>query len=344
MATWKDMDLSVYCNVTALEVPIAEEGPVARNQLGYMVHAALANGEIDEVQAFIDSIMHSRKRLTDGMPVSSRLFAGYEGSVRAAGDWDLQGKQLGQWRAQRPKSEAAALLEASYWMTYAWLARGGSFAANVPPQAFKTANERMKKARQVLEEAKAYSAQDPEWYERMLGVAQFEGWPSARRLALFDEAVRADPLYDPTYIAMAAGLIPRWGGSIDAYHRFVRAAVEKTKATEGNVLYARLYWVLAAGEWNQEPFTALKIPWPKMNSGFEDLMSRYPNSQWNLQNYAYFACRAGDGKTFNRLLPKLVANMPPETPSPWQGLYTRDYCVTRFSQGSVSGSKETGLR
>jgi hypothetical protein len=173
----------------------------------------------------------------------------------------------------------------------------------------------------------------------MFDIASYQGWSGAERLALFDEAVNVEPLYDATYLSMAVGLTPRWGGSLDDFHRFVRGAVEKTKSSAGNTMYARLYWVLINTESEQEPFTALGISWDRMKSGFDDLMARYPDSQWNLQHYAYFACRADDGKTFKELLPKLAVKLPYTMPAPWRGAYTRDYCVTR-----LGGSKATGAK
>jgi len=281
-------------------------------------------------EALIDSTARSKERLTDGAWVGWTLFLGYEDSLKFLPAWDEHLAKLRQWRTAQPTSGAAALMEASYWVSYAWFARGTQYAVNVPQDAYKITYERVSKARSVLEEAKPYAASNPAWYGLMLEVALLQGWPMPERVALFDEAIRAEPLYDEAYMGMAISLVPKWGGSPGDYERFARAAVAKTKSDYGNLMYARLYWLLANAEWEKEPFTELKIPWQRMKSGFDDLMKRYPDSQWNLQNYAYFACRAGDGKTFNAILPGLPSTMR----WPWREPYTRDYCVTRFSKSS----------
>jgi len=130
---------------------------------------------------------------------------------------------------------------------------------------------------------------------------------------------------------MATSLMPRWGGKLADYHRFVETAVITTKPIDGNSMYARLYWHLSDnGDCCQDMLLTLGIPWPKMKSGFDDIMQRYPGSQWNRQNYAYFACREGDGKTFLELLPKLDQNVI-ESYNVWRGSYTLDYCKAQFT-------------
>jgi hypothetical protein len=349
VAAWSEVDAPVFCNtpqIAVLTTPTlrqeSADGPGAYLRLGIKLVNFLMYDGFENAQALIDSTARSKERLTDGTWVGWNLLYGYGELLQQGGMWDEQLALLRKWRGQEPTSGAAALMEASYWSSYAWFARGTQFAANVPREAFKIADQRMARSRAVLDEAKPYASANPAWYAQMLEVAVFQGWPLAERLALFDEGVRAEPLYDAIYIRMAAGLTPRWGGSLDAYHRFVRASVEKTKSAEGDIMYARLYWVLSEIESDKEPFTTLGIPWQRMKSGFDSLIERYPNSQWNLQRYAYFACRAGDGKTFNAVIPKLAAKLPPDMPPPWHGVYTRDYCLTRFANSGRSGAKLGG--
>jgi hypothetical protein len=333
MKAWSEVS-PLDCGMGQLALP--DQNRFAPSRLGPAVYNALSHEDFDEVQTYIDSVVQGNMRAPDGSWLSWELLRGYENLLGLMGNWEEQRTRIGQWRSAKPDSGAAALIEASYWSAYAWSARGHESAANVPGQAFKTANERMARARAVLDDAKPYAAANPAWYAQMLGIGVFEGWPRAERLALFNEAVAAAPLYDPIYFNMAWGLAPKWGGSLDEYNRFVTAAVAKTKAADGNIMYARLYWSLAKIEWEKDPFKELKIPWPRMKSGFDDLVSRYP-TQLTLQYYAYFACRAGDGKTFNALLPQLDARPLAGTQgTPWRDLYTRDYCVTRFRKATVA--------
>ena len=338
LGAWEDRD-RLHCNLPQLIVPTVPTLPPDRSDnqdaavwLGLKLIYFLKGEEFDNAQALLDSTALSRERATNGAFINWLLLSGYESQLGDERPWDEQLARLRQWRTEDPESGAAALMEAKYWMAYAWFARGTQFAVNVPEQAFKSASERIAKARAVLEDSKPYAASNPAWYAEMLEVAVFEGWPRPERVAIFDEALTAEPLYDPIYEAMARSLTPRWGGSLEDYHRFVRGAVEKTRASYGDLMYARLYWELSNIEWDRDPFKELKIPWQKMKSGFDDMLKRYPDSKWNLQNYAHFACRAGDGRTFNALLPRLPVGQPKTLSTPWREPYTREYCVARFAK------------
>ncbi len=156
----------------------------------------------------------------------------------------------------------------------------------------------------------------------MLEVAFAQSWPDAERLALFQEAVREEPYYYAHYFKVASRLAPRWGGTLEEFHAFTEASVARTRERDGSTMYARLYWILASIEWDQEPFTELGILWDKMRQGFDDLVQRYPKSQWNLNKYAYFACRANDKKTFGRI----VSGIEKPDEEAWSGSYTLVYC------------------
>ena len=64
-----------------------------------------------------------------------------------------------------------------------------------------------------------------------------------------------------------------------------------------------------------------------MKVGFEDLMARHPKSNWNLNNFAKFACEAGDKKTFLALRRQIGKNV---MGAAWQGSPNLDLCNEKF--------------
>ena len=167
-------------------------------------------------------------------------------------------------------------------------------------------------------------------------------WPRSEQVALFNEATKAEPYFYGTYFSFATSLLPRWGGSLTDYDQFVETAVEKTRAVDGETMYARLYWALSRGEWDKDPFKDLHIRWKSMRAGFDDLMKRYPKSQWNLHHYAYFACRAHDGKSFDRLWPNLDVQQMRLMPTIWFQPYTLDNCIDQFGGPDKHHPVESG--
>jgi hypothetical protein len=270
--------------------------------------------------------------LIDGRPAIAVMFGGYDIILSDEDKWRGHLERLQKWREIDKENVNGALTEAEFWIAYAFNARGGQYSAQVPKLAFDLMHERFAKAEAVLETIRPAAADNPVWFSQMLTIAMMEGWNGERRLELFNDAVRADPYFFPVYSAMATSLTPRWGGNLRDYHRFVESSVARTRPREGDTYYARLYWVLASTEFDQDPFRDLGISWPKMNKGFEDLMERHPKSQWNLHHYAYFACRADDGKTFNRLRPKLDLTNAVVVQRAWRDAYSLEFCTEKFSQ------------
>jgi len=271
-------------------------------------------------------------RTTDGRSTIAAIYTGYGDAVAREMQWDEHLVHIREWHAREPDNVHPVLAEGAYWIAYGRFARGGQFAASVPQRAFELMHERMARARAVLETIKPSAAENPVWYVEMLTIALIDGWDTTQRLAVFTEAMRADPYVYASYSRMATSLAPRWGGSLKEYHVFVESSVARTRPREGNSYYALLYWNLADIESNQEAFRELGIPWQKMRSGFDDLMERYPDSQWNLHHYANFACRAGDGATFNKLRPKLDTQKMFQMQPIWKNAYTLEFCTDQFTR------------
>ncbi len=93
-------------------------------------------------------------------------------------------------------------------------------------------------------------------------------------------------------------------------------------------LYTRIYWDLTEQEGPDfDPFRDSHADWSLMKAGFEGLMKRYPKSKWNLNAYAYFACRANDGATYGELRARIGQDV---IPSAWASNYSTDVCDERL--------------
>jgi hypothetical protein len=307
------------------------DGPNGEFNLGMRLYIALQYRQVG-VAATVFQQAKEQPQMTDGRSTMAAIYAGYGDAVLREKQWDEHLARIREWRASEPDNVQAVLTEGAYWIAYGRFARGGQFAANVPQQAFERMHERMAHAEAALETIRPLSAKNPIWYTEMLTIGLIDGWDMKRRVDLFNDAIRADPYFYASYSRMATSLTPRWGGSLSEYHAFVEGSVSRTRPREGNSYYARLYWNLAEIESDRDPFRDLGIPWQKMKSGFDDLMQRFPDSQWNLHHYAHFACRAGDGKTFNKLRPTLDLRKMNQMSRIWSNAYTLEFCTEQFTQ------------
>jgi tetratricopeptide (TPR) repeat protein len=323
IARWSSALLTAafaVCAAAQTYAPQDFEGPSGKYAAAQLIAVGLYTNLVDRAEKQSTEALDRRARMADGTWEIAGMYDSLGVVFRTNGDWDRALKALQRWRTLFPESRTASVAEARYWIAYAGYARGGEWASQVPSKAWEMYYERLKKAREVLENGKAPG--NPHWHTLMLDVAYALDRPADEKRALFEQAVREEPYYYSHYFNVARYLAPRWSGSLPAFHSFVEASVKRTRERDGATMYARLYWVLAATEFDREPFTDLGIPWTKMREGFEELMRQYPKSQWNLNNYAYFACRAKDRKTFGQLVGKIDKPID----DAWNGAYTLDYC------------------
>jgi hypothetical protein len=308
------------------------DGPHGAFTLSQLSMRLMANGQVDDLERLLNDMANGQQRMADGrwklMPVMSGLSERFAG----AKDWHHDVQVIERWRAKYPESGAAATVEAFYWTQYAWDARGTGYIQSVTKEAYAIFLERLQHAESVLKVGSKNARQFPPWYQQYLIVARGLDWPRAVMLDLFGAAVKAFPDYPPFYFTTVVNVTPKWGGSWLAVDTFVDEAARADQGVDGEILYARLYWLLAQdGGVNFDLFRATHASWPRMKKGFEQMMRAYPHSAWNLNNFAAFACRAGDRKTFNDLRARMGDVITPEA---WTGSYSLDVCVRPMSSPS----------
>jgi hypothetical protein len=123
-------------------------------------------------------------------------------------------------------------------------ARGTGFADTVTESGWKLFKGRTAKSRQILEQASALSAKDPEWYAAMQDVALAQSWEPAARQALFEQAVKFEPAYYYYYRIYANSILPKWGGKDGEVSKFLQKAADQIGGDAGDNLYFRV-----AGPW-----------------------------------------------------------------------------------------------
>lgn len=213
--------------------------------------------------------------------------------------WANIESKLNRWVAAYPQSATApiALANAQEW--HAWALRGHGFANTVTPKGWEDFAKQMAIASNTLEANKKISSDDPQWYVVMLKIALAQGWKKEQYWSLYEEALSKEPLYYQTYFQAAERLIPMWGGSVGEIRNFAADVVKRTASTEGQGMYARIYWAVSSrageAEFFAEPHRS--VVWSQMKTGFEDVIKKYP-SDWNRNAYAKFACQVGDMDTF----------------------------------------------
>jgi Domain of unknown function (DUF4034) len=197
-----------------------------------------------------------------------------------------------QWRNANPQSRTAKLGEVFYLVRHAWAFRGEGFAGGVPKADWDAFQEKVEEARSVLDALPAEMKDEPEWYAQRLQVARLLSSDSAAYESLLEEATNRHPRYMPLYFEGAVHYSPLWGGSIPQLKSYIESTATRTKPWLGDVMYARLNWA----HFSAYMFEDGQADWSRMKPAFDAMVRDYPDD-WNLNNFAFFSCRAADAPT-----------------------------------------------
>lgn len=280
---------------------------------------AFERGTFVELDERYSRALARKERLASGTSVAVRMLKGA---------YAIEGKEIQKrigidayykpiedkarsWMAKSPQSVAAALTLSGAYYSHGWAYRGTGLANSVSEENFARFASYTKLAQEPLLTREDLGKTDPNWHIQMLAVGQDNGWSSEQYFAFAQAALDAFPDNYDVYFAVAGRLLPQWGGSLEQLSAFAEYAAERTKATEGRSMYARIYWAYYPSLGGAEMLRRGELDWPKLREGFEDVVKRYPDP-WNLNIFARTACDASDKGTAKRMLDLIGDGVEPK--------------------------------
>jgi hypothetical protein len=294
---------------TDLPAPAAaEESNDFMNSPEWLATKYVGAGQWQELDALIEKLAASGERAEDGR---YRLYLVTSEIQEWLGLWnqeqDSQFQQgFAEYRKGMPASAFASVLAVMQVHAAAWRARGTGYASTVTPEGWALFKERNQRAWQMLLACKSSSGRLPIWYELAIKIAADAGVPQREQDAIFKEGIQRFPGYHSIYFTYTRQFSPLWGGDYESADAFIRGQAAAAHNQEGDVLYARLYWLLdQLGNGDADFFVESLVDWQRMRGGFELLMKQFSASAWNQANFTAFACRANDAPTYWKLRKKV---------------------------------------
>jgi hypothetical protein len=323
------MKKRLFAMVVACCALFAHAGEIQdRAAISAGVNASFQRSDFAAIEARYARAISTKERFASGMFVSGRIVREMfpeaptaAGGARGADAYfrPIEDKARA-WTALYPKSVIAAIALSQAYRGHGWAYRGPGFASSVSKEDFARFKEYVGLSQEALLARADTGKADPNWHWEMLEGARLQGWPDRKYFAFAQASLDAFPDCYDIYFEIANRLVPQWGGSVEELADFAEHAAERTKATEGQAVYARIYWyvyeILGA-----ERLQRGELDWPKIRTGFDDMVKRYPDS-WNLNFFARIACDAGDGPTARRMLALVGDRIEPDA---WanRGTYIR---------------------
>jgi Domain of unknown function (DUF4034) len=314
--------LGLFCTTHVLAAPQTEQEE--RASIALAVRTALDSRNFDALENMSQKFRKEKQRTASGLWKLTM----FHGDIREVIDERAKGgeaalaeleSRFAAWAARYPKSPVPITAMSSIHVSRAWSIRGNGYASKVKPEAWAPFAQSIERARVTLEQGKTIASIDPHWYEMMLLVAKAQGWEREKFDNLLNEALAREPLFYQTYFSALEYLLPKWHGDLREIEVFALDAAKRTAKTEGQGMYARIYWYASQTQFGNGLFTDSEARWPKMKAGFDDVIAKYPDS-WNINNYAKFACLARDKTTAAKLLKRTNASSVEPTAWP-QGLF-----------------------
>ncbi|MFD1296702.1 hypothetical protein ACFQ4Q_08640 [Lysobacter gummosus] len=275
-----------------------------REALAGQAQALFAAGDFAKLDALYDDVAQRSARTPSGLWKSSVVYAGLKGVAGEAGSAEQYQRSdavLQKWLHDRPGSALARLLRAHLMFRRAWAFRGGDYSANVDKRNWQPFFEWLRQTKEYLDAEKVIASTRPEYYALTINLLKSQ---QKSPFSTFDEGLNKFPTYYEMYFSMLEYLLPKWNGSAEQIEHFASEAVARTQQSEGHGMYARIYWYASQTQFRDKLFLETEANWARMREGFDDVIARYPD-QWNLQNYASFACDADDDETLAKLFERI---------------------------------------
>jgi hypothetical protein len=193
---------------------------------------------------------------------------------------------------QPDKAAMADFVKATYYIQYAWEARGHGNADQVTADGWRLFKERLDIAQKALEHAWSLDQQDAQIPILMISVVLGEQTGRPEMEKWFDRAMKADPENYQACRAKLHFLLPEWYGSRDDMLEFGRECVASTN-WGGNVplilvdAHLEYYNTLSAEE--SRGYWLLPDVWPDIQSSYEKYAQLNPDETHFRYPYAWYA-------------------------------------------------------
>lgn len=291
-----------------------------------------ARGEFAEIDQVAGQFLRGRSRTPSGLWKLAILGAGIGSQAHPKNEseeaWEASKKRVRAWIEKAPKSPSAHIEYANQLIGHAWFVRGRSYAKDVRPEAWPRFRALLQEAVDALQASKSFASADPRWYSTMLNLATYQQWDKRKFDNLFKEAMKREPGFYSSHFAGVVYYTPKWGGSNELMEKYIKDSMRFTEKTDGNAMYARIYWYISQVDCDCDLFSDTNAFWPQLRQSFETVIRQYPDD-WNVNHFAKFACEARDFAKVASLLERLNGRIVQEA---WGMTGVLQRCVHEIEQ------------
>lgn len=301
------------------------------NMRGTLKHQAekyFMEEDFKRLELIMGGYREKETRTFSGLWRNSVLYFGFKDfmSPRVQNErfWGQLKEKSDKWLLQYPESATANIVKGIMLRQYARKFIGRGMSKAVPEEARKKYKSNLQMARKHMMHVKEIADYDPHWYVVMAEILKSSGVWEEEYMVVIDEGLSKFPSYYKLYFTALDYLSPRWKKDISHLEKFADAAVKRTNVTDGEGMYARIYWYAFQGIYGSSVFSDSLVDWERMKRGMQDVLADYSDS-WNLQNFAYFSCLSKDRQMTKNMFDKMASQ--PMLKQVWGKRQTYNGCM-----------------
>lgn len=327
--TWQAHELS---SLESSKAAVRFDGPDAFARLGRQLTIRLAVDDPEGFDEYFERLSRGEPSLLTGRSPLGGVLDQIRLMLLSHNRWTKYHERIVSWRERMPQSTGIAILEAAYWTASGWHARGLGPISTTSEEGLALFRRRISKALSLLDACAPYAAENPVWHQLRLRLMLYSGVDKREIEAASVAATKRFPDYLDLRTGGMGPLQPKWGGSFAEMRAYIDRQVEEAEPSRRVTLHTQLVWA-AQQMLGPTPsvFSVLDVDWQRVAAGFEALLAAAPASFWTRQNYAAFACRAGDKETYRRLRPEIEGFIHPLA---WLAPYNLETCDHRMLTGA----------
>ncbi len=187
-------------------------------------------------------------------------------------NWEAQIAKLNRWLIARPKSVAGRIALAALYEKYSYAVTANGSGPEVEAAMRTAMNDRLKRSRDLLDQARALNPKDPQIDLVLLRVARSLAWGTPAIDKLFAQAIAAEPGYYYYYLQQVDTL--REDGAEGGPVRFAETSADSIGGVDGDIIYFHIAHEF--GFYN--PQYLEKMSWLRIARGYEATEATYGTS------------------------------------------------------------------
>jgi len=195
------------------------------------------------------------------------------------------------WKQHDSDSYLPYLAEGNFFRSYAWDARGSSWARTVSEEDWKIFYERLHTGEKSLIRAFELNPTDPRAAASLIIIAKALSQGRSQMEKWFEKAMEADSQYYDAYVNKLTYLMPKWGGSREEMFAFARKSVKNSpNGSPVALLLADAHYEMASrsadggGKW-ADYFKDPKV-WNELQPLYEEYLMKHP---YDVKERNYYA-------------------------------------------------------